>query len=204
LELPGVAAAEVDHVRVEDGEDLVEHAAHPLVPLLPTDLAEGPVADVLLVGEFLAERVVGQLQVRDVDAVDEEGAAHAGAEGDHHLDALAGDGAVALHTRVVEGAGGLAGELFDLGAEGEAGPALVEVGGGVCDVLLDHPREPHRHPVEGRERFEELLQGREHRLGGRGPRRGHALPLAEVGARLVQHDGLDPGTADVDAQRPGA
>ena len=70
---------------------------------LPT-FVEGLPADVLLVRLLAVERVVRELEVRDVPPVDVERAAHAGAEGEHHLDALALDDAVALHAGVVEDA----------------------------------------------------------------------------------------------------
>ena len=201
LDQARISAAEVDDVRVEDRLNHREDLAHALAPtLLPAALERG-VADQLFVRLLPAERVVRELEVRHVMAVDEERAAHPRAEGEHHLDALAAHDAVALHARVVEHANRLAGGLRERRAERKAGPAVVEVRRRPHDVRFHDAREADRDAVERRRVDDHRAEGGEHGVGRRGARRRDAPALALFATGCVEHDRLEPGSADVDAER---
>src|SRR5207247_9460886 len=64
VEVHGVATADVEVVEEEQGVDVADRLPNPLVPLLLAHPLASGVADLLVVGLALAERVMGQLDVR--------------------------------------------------------------------------------------------------------------------------------------------
>ena len=91
-------------------------------------------------------------------AVGEERRAHAGAEGEGQLDAVAADGAVALHGGVVGHADGLLPALFKLRLQREADPSGMEVGGGVGDAALDDAGKSDGDAVEAGQTRAQLVE----------------------------------------------
>src|ERR1700731_3846312 len=97
-----IAPAHVNTPGIPDGIDLRQHLCDALVPALLAHLFERFCAYVVLVRLLSLERMMRQLEVRDVLAIDVERTAHARPEGEDHLEALALDDAEALHAGVVE------------------------------------------------------------------------------------------------------
>ena len=108
LDPPGVAPADVEVVEEEQRVELGDRLADPGVPAVVADVLAGPLAQLLVVGLALAERLVGDLEVREEGAVEEQRGAEPGAEGDDELEALALDHRRALDVRVVGDLGRLA------------------------------------------------------------------------------------------------
>src|SRR5205085_3995655 len=82
-----VAAAQVDAARIPDRVDLPEDLVDPLVPFLLAHPVERTRAHVLLVRLSLAERMVRELEVRNVATVQVQSPAHSGSWRDPHPDA---------------------------------------------------------------------------------------------------------------------
>jgi hypothetical protein len=101
---------------------------------------------------------------------------------------------------VVRGAAGLAEPELEVGGELVPRPVAVQVGGGVDDAALDHPREATRDAIELTEPPGDL-DGRREDVGRDGRPRGlDADALGERSPRQVEDVALDCGPADVDAQ----
>src|SRR5271157_2085137 len=133
-------------------------------------------------------------------AIDVERRAHAGAEGEDHLNALALDRAIALDGGVVGYTNRLLPQFLKRSLEVEVLPQGMQVDGRVSDAVLSDARKANRGAVEAPQRLDEPVQG-----GKNGARRGHcgrfnALALAERLAGGVKQHGLEAGAADVDGE----
>ena len=202
VDLLGVAAAQVEVVEVEGEADLFDSFEHVLVPTLLAQFVEAAAPNVVLVG-LLLPGVVAELERAEM-AVDVERRAHAGAEGDDHLNALALDRAIALDSGVVGHANGLLPPLLKLSLKVEVHPQGMQVDGRIGDAVLSDARKADRGTVEVPQRTDESVKG-----GKNGARRGHcggfnALALAERFAGGVEQHGLETGAADVDGEGDGA
>src|SRR5579859_8236908 len=82
VEFADTAAADIEAIVIEyDFEDL-QDLCHPLIPFFLSFFLEGFCADVDVVVAALADGVMGEFEVRKQVAIDEDGGAEAGAEGD--------------------------------------------------------------------------------------------------------------------------
>src|SRR5262249_20844973 len=108
VEQPGVPAAHVELLVVEEGFHAGDGAAHALVPLLLARGGERRVADEVLVVLALLEGVVAELDLPWV-AVGVEAAAEPRAEGDHGFEPPPLDDPEPVDDRIVDDAHRLAG-----------------------------------------------------------------------------------------------
>ena len=156
-------------------------------------------AQLVLVRLALVERMMPELQV-DTMAVDENHRSEAGAERNHQFHAAAGNGAEALHVGIVGDAHRPLQRVVQLSLEREIVPALAQIGCGIYDAVLDHPRKTHRNAIELALGFCQLADDADHltRRGASGRR--DARAVGQRAAALVQQHGLDAGAADIDAQ----
>lgn len=213
--MAGVAAAEVAPVEVDEGLQGGERPADAAAPFVRSDPGEGRVAQLLVVGLALAERVVGELEVRRQGAIEEQRRADPGAERDHHLEALAGHDGHALQVGVVGHPGRPTEPGADRPGEVEAAPGLAErrhdrraravlgdeVGSRDDVALADDAGEADRDAVVRGQRGDQARDDvdearRLERVGRR-----HPDPVGGHVVRRVEHRGLDAGAAHVDGER---
>src|SRR5262249_28474928 len=160
------------------------------------------IAELLLVGLAVAKRMVGELEVRAGPTIKIKARAEPGAERDHHFHALARDDRQALQIGIVGHPHRLAQGGLERAGEVEAEPRLVaEIGGRPHAAGTYHPRKADRYTLVVAKRRHQARQHLDH-LGRRRPdRRGHAYPVGEHLAFLVDDRGFKPGAADVDGER---
>ena len=137
LEEPGVAASQVENAALERRAQRRDGFAQTLRPDAEPDALERRIAEQILVALVVTPRVVPQLEVGNQAAIEEQGRADAGAEGEHQLHAFAFDHGEPLHVGVVRGVGGLAGEARDLSRDVDPDPRSIEVRGGARHSMLD-------------------------------------------------------------------
>ena len=196
---------------------IADGLVHPLVPPLFADLLAGGLAQLLVVGLALPERLVGDLEMRHQLPLVEEPGAESGAEGDGELESLAADHRRPLDVGIVGHLGGQAEHLGECGRQVEARPQLGqivvdggarpvfgrEMGGGQDFPVTHHPRKPHRRPLGFRQRRHQLRQGgdeplRRQRIGG-----GDLDPVGDHGTGRTEDRGLQSRTPDIDGQGEG-
>src|SRR5271157_5905909 len=176
----GVAAAQVEVVPVEEHFGLLDGGFEELVPAGLAVLVEAAAAEgVLVVHALLAPGMEAQLQAGDEVAIGKEGAAQAGTQGEHQLDAPALDDSVAGDVGVVAHTDGLAPTLGELVLEGEVAPVGMEVDGEDGDAALDDAGKANGDAVEVRKWGAEFIESGEYDLGRGHGRRDDAQPLAD-------------------------
>src|SRR4029453_14323706 len=198
--MTSVSAAEVEAIVIPDRLDPLDHLADALPPALLPDLLQGGIAHEVLVGLAAGIDVVGELQVRDEHAVDEDRRAEPGPEGEHHLDPLPGDAAETLDVGVVADASGLAGHLYEGIGEIESTPLRMQAGGRLDDFSAAAPGDAAREPVERRLPPQEPPERPQHGFRSRRPRRRNADPFVEGRALRVEDHDLEAGPTDVDGE----
>jgi hypothetical protein len=134
-------------------------------------------------------------------AVDENHRAHAGAERDDQFDAVTGDAAEALHVGVVGDAHRAFQRAPELLLERKIVPSLAQVGRGIDDAVLGHPRKTHRDAIELAVARGQLADDSDY-LARRGAlRRRDARAIGQRAAALVEQLGLDARAADIEGKR---
>src|SRR6266851_6947466 len=84
----GVSSTQIQDVIVHERVDVLDDLEHALVPLPAAERLARGVADILIVGLVLVDRVLRQLEVWRERPVAEDRAADAGAERQHNLEPL--------------------------------------------------------------------------------------------------------------------
>src|SRR5690606_3219831 len=187
-----VAAAEMQHVVIEDRRELIEHFPDALAPFLFAQPLELGVADALLVRLSLLEWVMAELEVRHEVAIDEQGGAEAGPERQHELDPAPVDDAVALQIGVVDDAHGDARDPTKIAFEIVLLPrSSIEVRRGVHDAMNHDAGEAHRNAIERRLLREHLLDDFDDGARRRGPRGQKSQTLVDGASLRVEHEHFD-------------
>src|SRR4051812_44127524 len=100
LDLPGVAATDIETVEVGQPAQIADRLLDALVPSLAADFLARRIAELLVVGLAIAERMMGELEMRCQAAIEVEPGAEPSPQRHHHLDPLAGDHRQALQVGV--------------------------------------------------------------------------------------------------------
>ena len=144
-----------------------------------------------------------------------DGAAQAGAEGEHELEALTGDDAGTVHLGVIEYASRNAKSRLQRSPGVEALPLRDELGqhagtrarlgdvvrGGDHDAVTDHARHAHGCSIGFGQLGCQVDQGLDEKRGRQRVWRGDPDRMGPHGACLIEHGGLDSTASAVDRQR---
>ena len=173
-EEPRVAASDVEPVVVEQPVKIDECLVDALAPFPDADPPQCRVADLLVIGLALAERMVRQLRVRHQPPVEEQARADAGAERDDELEPGAAHDLETLEICVVGDADGSAETCLQRAGEIEPCPRSQQLGhdrrsgapervtkcGAVSTMpLRTTPLKADRHAVEVRQGRNERSKG---------------------------------------------
>src|SRR5579864_3987658 len=147
-----VAAAEVEHIIMQQGVDDIERFADAAAPFLGTMRSPRFIADIVVIGLALVDRMMCQLKMRGEMAVREDGAAYAGAEREHYFEPAPRDDAEPLHFRIIEQTRRLAEAARDCHLEWIVFPRLCgEMRRRDDMAATDHARKADGNPVERRQ-----------------------------------------------------
>src|SRR5439155_6682211 len=202
-DLPGVTAADVEVIEVDEGPEEPDGLLEAPVPPPPPHPLAGGVPELLLVGLALPKGMVGKLEVGGEAAVEVERRAEAGSEGDDQLDASTPDDGQPLKVGVVRHPDGLPESAGQGAREVDALPARVTEVRRRLDAAVAHDsRKADSDTVVRGKGRDELRQRLDHDPRRPPDGRRHAHAVDEHPTPRIQDGGLEAGTADVDGEGP--